>query len=362
MIPLTDLSRQYKMLEAEITWAIRSTLESGQYVKGNECDKFEKDFAEFCGANYAVGVGNGTDALYMTLEMLGVKGKEVITSAFTFTGTCEAIYWAGAKIVLVDIEPDGYTIDTAKIKRKINDKTAAIIPVHLYGNVANMYELCDIANKHDVLIIEDAAQAHGARLSNGKRIGSIGNATCFSLYPSKILGAYGDAGVVTTNSLGIAEGLRKFGTHGFSSKYNSDFIGVNSRLDNLQAAVLNVKMRYISYWLMKRRYIAKRYNEELKGYVKKVMIPPLWSDSSYYMYVIEVADRDKFIERMGKKGIGVGVHYPEPIHRQPQYKRFFKGQKFPVAERVAKRVVSLPCYPEMKDDEIDQVIRAVRGK
>lgn len=362
IVPQIDLQQQYRGIGSEVRKAMLSAIESCQFIGGNECKKFERNFAKFCGSKYAVGVGNGTDALFMALEAIGVRGKDVITSTFTFTGTCEAIYWAGGNIVLVDIEPDGYTIDADKIEEKINKNTAVILPVHLYGNVADMGKISKLAMRYNLYVVEDGAQAHGAAMKGGNKVGNMGDIGCFSLYPSKILGAYGDAGVITTNSLGVAERIRKLGTHGFESKYDSEFIGTNSRLDNVQAAVLNAKMKYLNFWIERRRKIARYYNENLKGCVEKTMGELPWSESSYYMYVIESGNRRELIDKLRKKGVQATVHYDTPIHMQRQYEGRFIYEDFPIAERAAKRVLSLPCYPEMTKKQVDYVINVLRRK
>jgi dTDP-4-amino-4,6-dideoxygalactose transaminase len=262
---------------------------------------------------------------------------------------------------LVDIEPEGYGIDPDQIEEKINSSTAAILPVHLYGNLADMGRILNIASQYSLPVIEDASQAHGAVLRGKNKAGSIGLVGCFSLYPSKILGACGDAGVITTNTKRLSERLRKFGTHGFRHKYYSDFIGINSRLDNLQAAILNVKMKYISFWVEKRREIAQRYDEALEGYVANTMGRVPWCEPSYYTYVVEVNARPAFIKRLNEAGVQTAIHYPQPIHMQSQYE-FDMKQRFPAAEKAARRVVSLPCYPEMTNEQIDHVIKTVRGE
>ena len=264
-IPQADLKAQYDTIKEDVHQAIHDVIASTQFVRGSASTAFEEAFAAYCETDYAVGVANGTDALLLTLRATGIgEGDEVITSPFTFTATGEAIHWVGSKPVFVDIDPENYTLDPRKIEAAITDKTRAIIPVHLYGHPADMDAILAVAKEHDLIVIEDAAQAHGARYK-GRRVGSFGPAACFSFYPGKNLGAYGDAGAVVTSDVKIADTVRRLGDHGSSKKYENDMLGFNSRLDGIQAAVLNVKMQHIERWTQRRREIAQFYNQAFRN-------------------------------------------------------------------------------------------------
>ncbi len=361
-IPQANLKAQYETIKDEIHQVMDEVIENTQFVRGKSVKAFEEAFARYCETDYAVGVGNGTDALLLALRAVGIgPGDEVITVPFTFTATAEAIHWVGAKVVFVDINAENYTIDVQQIEDSITDKTRAIMPVHLYGHPADMQPILNIAKKYDLKVIEDAAQAHGARYKN-QRVGSMGHVSGFSFYPGKNLGAYGDAGGVTTNDPKIAENIRKLGDHGSSKKYANDMLGFNSRLDGLQGAVLGVKLKYLDKWNQRRREITKIYNQAFQD-LKEMALPgeSPWAEPVYHLYVVQVDNRDALKQKLNDAGIGAGIHYPIPLHLQKAYE-FMGLQKgrFPVAERAAERVLSLPNYPEMTNDELEYVVKKVK--
>ena len=361
-IPQADLKAQYRTIKEEIDAAVLGVIESTQFVRGPAVRDFEAAFARYCETAYAVGVANGTDALILALRALGIgPGDEVITVPFTFTATTEAIHWVGARIVFVDIRADHYTMDVEQVEAALTERTRALLPVHLYGHPADLQPLLELAQKHNLKVLEDAAQAHGARY-HGRRVGSLGHAASFSFYPGKNLGAYGDAGGVVTNDGKIAERIKRLGDHGSARKYENVEPGFNSRLDVLQAAVLNVKLKYLDRWNARRREIAHRYNELFRD-VEAIVTPAEapWAEPVYHLYVIQVPDRDRVKQRLNEHGIGAAVHYPKPLHLQPAYAFLgLERGRFPVSERVAERVLSLPNYPEMTDEMVELVAEKVK--
>ena len=357
-IPFVDLKRQYDLIKEEINIKINEVLQNTHFILGENVEIFEKEFANYCGVKYCVGVASGSDALTLCLKALGIgEGDEVITVPNTFIATVDAISRNGAKPVFVDIDTETYNMDVTKIEEEITDKTKAIIPVHLYGQPADMDAIIKIAKKYDLKIIEDACQAHGAEYK-GKRVGSLGDAGCFSFYPAKNLGAYGDGGMVVTNNEELAEKIRMLRNYGQSKKYYHDFMGYNSRLDEIQAAVLRVKLRYLDEWNDKRREHAKLYDELLenasgietpteKDYVKHV----------YHLYVMRCKNRDDLQHYLSSKGISTGIHYPIPVHLQMAYKHLeYKQGDFPITEKYSKEILSLPMFPELTDEEIEAVV------
>jgi len=347
-IPQADLKAQYETIKDDIHDAITRVCESTQFVRGSAVAEFEDAFAKYCGVDHAVGVANGTDALMLALRALGIgPGDEVITTPFTFTATGEAIYWVGAKLVCVDINPENYTIDVGQIEEKITDKTRAIIPVHLYGHPADMDAVLEIARKHDLKVIEDAAQAHGA-LYKGKRVGQFGHAACFSFYPGKNLGAYGDAGAVVTNDPKVADNVRRLGDHGSSKKYENDMMGFN--------------LKHLDDWTRRRREIAEYYNQAFAG-MDELVTPQEsdWAEGVYHLYVLQVDDRDGVKQTLNDAGIGAAIHYPRPLHLQKAYDFLGLGKgSFPVSERAGDRVLSLPNYPEMTEEMLEFVVEKVK--
>ncbi len=359
-LPLVDLAKQYTNLRTELVAATDRVFGSLDFIQGSETAAFEREFAAFCGVAHAIACGNGTDALELALSASGVRpGDEVITVAHTFAATGEAIVRVGAVPRFVDVDPATLLMDVGQVARAINRKTAAVIPVHLYGNYADMTTLMSLAHEHGLKVIEDAAQAHGA-IVGGRRAGTVGDAGCFSFYPSKNLGAYGDAGAVVTKSSEIAARIRKLRDHGRTGKYEHEIIGRNSRMDSLQAAFLRIKLHHLDDWNQRRRDLASRYRFLLEDVPEVEMVQALpRADSIYHLFVIQIDDRDAVRERLAESGIGTGVHYPIPVHLQPAFAAVagLSRVTLPVTERAAKRVLSLPMFPEMEDSDVDWVVR-----
>ena len=362
MIPLVDLKAQYVAIQPEIDAALQRVLSSTAFILGREVEEFEAAFAAYCGARHAVGVASGTSAIHLALLGCGVgPGDEVITTPHTFIATAEAISHAGARPVFVDIDPVTFNLDPARIEAAITARTKAIMPVHLYGNPADMDPLLAIARRRGLHVIEDAAQAHGARYKN-RRVGTLGTAACFSFYPGKNLGAYGDGGMLVTDDPAVAARVRMLRDHGRREKYEHEIIGYGERLDALHAAVLQVKLRHLDAWNDKRRWAAQRYRELLRG--AAVTLPATSADAEpvYHLFVLRVAERDRVLQLLKAAGVGGGVHYPIPLHLQPAYAHLgYKPQSFPHTECAAREVLSLPIYPEITDSQLTQVATALRA-
>jgi len=367
-IPLVDLKSQYAAIGAEVEEAVRSVVESSAFILGPAVEQFERSFAEFCGAGECVGVGSGLDALTLALKSAGVgPGDEVILPANTFIATALGVSQAGATPVLVDCDEAHCQIDPAKIAPAVTERTKAVMPVHLYGQCAPIEAICNIAREHGLVVIEDAAQAHGARRS-GVRAGSAGLAGCFSFYPGKNLGAWGDGGAVVTSDAELARRLRAMRDYGQAGKYHHVERGTNSRLDSVQAAVLSVKLRHLEGWNSARRERAEWYGEELSQLAEagRVVLPRADDANTHvwHLYVVRLpgADRDAVLERLQASGVGAGVHYPVPIHLQPAYADMGLGEgSFPVAEKLAKEIVSLPMYAELTRAQVAEVAEALRS-
>ncbi len=361
-VPFVDLKTQYQSIKAEVDPAILNVIESCAFIRGPEVKKFEENFAGFCGVKHAVGVGNGSDALYLALRAFDIgEGDEVITAPDSFIATSESITQTGANVVFVDIHPKTYNIDITKIEDKITPKTRAIIPVHLFGQPADMDPILEIAKKHNLIVIEDAAQAHGATYY-GKRVGGFGDAACFSFYPGKNLGAYGDAGAVVTNDPDVAEKVSMISDHGSLKKYEHITEGVNSRLDSIQAAVLNVKLKYIGKWNQQRRDNAAAYNRRLKD-VDNICMPHILDnvESVFHLYVIQTDDREKLGKQLNDEDIATGIHYPTPLHLLQAYKYLgLEKGSFPVAEQCAAHFLSLPMYPELTESMIEYTCETIK--
>lgn len=358
-IPLVDLRAQYQSIRAEIDEAIGRVVSRCAFILGEEAEAFEAEFASFVGTSHCIGVGNGTDALTLALQALGVgPGHEVITVSLTFIATAEAISAVGAMPVFVDVEPDTLLMDVAAVERAITPRTRAIIPVHLYGQVVEMDPLLEVAGKAGIPVVEDAAQAHGATY-RGRRAGSMGRLAAFSFYPGKNLGAYGDAGAVVTADPELARWVRKARDHGRNSKYSHDFVGRNSRLDGIQAAVLRSKLGHLDGWNAARRGIAAEYDRGLAevGGVRRV-VRRADGDSACHLYVVEVDRRDEVIGRLRSSGVEAGAHYPIPVHRQGAYSQS-AGVALPVTEAAAGRVLSLPLYPELNGTAVARVMETL---
>ena len=362
-VPFLDLKAQYASIHNEITAALRQVFESASFAGGPFVERFEKEFASFCGCKFAVGVGSGTAALWMALLALGVRrGDEVITVPNTFIATCEAISFCGATPVFVDIDEATYNMDPDLLEDAITPKTRVVIPVHLYGQMADMDRIMEIARAHGLLVIEDACQAHGAEYKS-RRAGTIGDVGCFSFYPGKNLGAYGEAGAIVTNNSELAEKLRMFRDHGQAKKYCHSVVGWNGRMDGIQAAVLSVKLKYLAAWNEARRRNAQLYNELLAN--TDGLIIPTEADYArhiYHIYAIRAENRDALMGALAQKDIACGIHYPLPIHLQQAYRFLgYSKSSFPVAERCAQETVSLPMFAELKPGQIEKVCQEIRS-
>ena len=366
MVPLIDLKIQHRSIAAEVEEAIRNVCDNTAFILSDEMKAFEQEFAAYCGAKHGIGVANGTEALFLALKALGIgPGDEVIVPANTFIATAASVSHAGATPVFVDCDPETYCIDASKIGGAITSRTKAIMPVHLYGHPADMDAIMAIARSNGLKVIEDCAQAHGTHYK-GKQVGSIGDASGFSFYPSKTLGAYGDAGMVLTNSDEVADSLKLLRDNGRTTWYEHSIIGYNSRLDGMQAAILRVKLRYLDKWVEARRSHAARYGEllsDVDGLVLPVEKP--YGTHSYYVYVVRVQNRDDVMAQLKEKGCGCGIHYPVPLHLQPAYADLGGREgDLPVSEKYAKQIVSIPMFPELTREQVDEaasIIRAVVG-
>lgn len=361
-VPFLDLHAHHAPHMAEFEAAIREVIASGAFAGGPYVAAFEKSFAEFCQTPHAVGVGNGTDALWLALLACGVgPGDEVITSPATFMATAEAITYCGAKPVFVDIDPQTYTLDPALIEAAITPRTRAIIPVHLHGQTADMDPIMEIARARKLFVIEDACQAHGAEYK-GRRAGSIGDAGCFSFYPGKNLGAFGEAGAVVTHNAELAQKMMTLREHGQSRKYYHSMVGWNARMDGIQAAVLSIKLRHLAHSNGLRRQHAALYNRLLQD-LEAVILPTEAAHGShvYHIYALRVQDRDELMRQLGEAGIGTGIHYPVPVHLQEAYRDLgYRAGDLPVSERVSQELISLPMFPELTDGQIQTVVDRVR--
>lgn len=360
MIPLVDLKAQYRTIQPEIDVAIERVLANTSFILGKEVSSFEKAFAAFCDAGYAVGTSSGTSAIHLALLACGVgPGDEVITTPHTFIATAEPIIHAGATPVFVDIDLDSYNLDPAGIESALTERTKAILPVHLYGRPADMDPILEVASQHNLKVIEDAAQAHGAEYK-GRRVGSIGDVACFSFYPGKNLGAYGDGGAVVTNNQGIAENVRMLCNHGRKEKYEHEMIGYGYRLDALQAAILKVKLDRLEEWNRQRRENAEIYRELLDGLDLALPTEPQYVKPVYHLFVVRTPQRDQLREYLRAQEIYAGIHYPIPLHLQPSLAHLGYGKgNFPDAEKAAEEVLSLPMYPELDRSQLEQVAQAI---
>ena len=356
-----NLTRQFSLIKKEVDKEINKVLKSGWFVLGEELRKFEFNFGKYIGAKFCFGVNSGTDALRIALKSCGIKkGDEVITVANTFVSTALVISDIGASPVFIDIGDD-FLIDASKIEKKITPLTKAIIPVHLYGAPADMDTIMKIAQKHNLRVIEDACQAHGA-LYKGEKVGTWGDVGCFSFYPPKNLGAYGDGGACVTNNKEIAKKIELLRNYGQTKKYYYDIKGFNSRLDEIQAAVLNVKLKYLDKWNIARAKIAHSYLKGLNG-IKDIILPKYKNNISpvWHLFVIRVKNRKKMIDFLNKKGIATLIHYPLPIHKQKAYKELWnKKILLPKTEKYAKQILSLPVFPEMSSQEVSYVINSLK--
>jgi len=362
MIPIFDLKRQYESIKEEIDEAIARVLEKGYFILGEEVQGFEQEFARYVGAEYGVGVGSGTEALHLSLLALGIgQEDEVITVSTAAVPTVSAISQAGAKPILVDINPETYTMDISKLEAAITPKTKAVIPIHLYGNVVDMDPLMNFARKNNLAVIEDACQAHGAEYK-GERVGAIGNLGAFSFYPTKNLGGYGDGGIIVTNDEALAQKVRLLRFYGMTDqdKYIHIIKGINSRLDEMQAAILRVKLKHLDEWNNSRRAKAALYHQLLPHNYLHLPYEPPYAKHIYHLYVIRTERRDELRSYLKAHNIGTLIRYPIPIHLQPSYSdlNLSKGS-FPCAEKCAKEILSLPLFPELSEEEIQYVAKTI---
>jgi dTDP-4-amino-4,6-dideoxygalactose transaminase len=356
MIPLVDLPAQYRALKPEIDAAVATVFEKAQFVLGPAVSAFERDFAAFCQTSEAIGVNSGTSALHLSLVAAGIgPGDEVITVPFTFVATVAAIEYSGAKPVLVDVEPEFLTMDPAKLEAAITPRTKAIIPVHLFGQPADMDAIMAIGKKHGLVVIEDACQAHGSEYK-GRRCGSIGQLGCFSFYPGKNLGAYGEGGAIVTNDPELAQKLRLLRAWGEEVRYEHKYRGFNYRMDGVQGAILGVKLRHLEAWTEARRRNAGEYARRLADTSAKLPGERRDVRHVYHLYVVRVQQRDAWRERLTEAGVQTGVHYPIPVHLQPAYRDLgYAAGDFPVCEDASREVLSLPMFPELTDAQIAEV-------
>jgi dTDP-4-amino-4,6-dideoxygalactose transaminase len=361
-IPLADLRQQYRRIKSEVDAAVARVLDSAQFVLGEEVAAFEHEFASFCRASDAVAVNSGTSALHLALRAAGVgPGDEVITVPFTFVASVAAIEHAGARPVLVDIDPTYFTMDPAAVEAAVTSRTKAIMPVHLFGQAADMDPILDIARRHGLLVIEDAAQAHGADY-NGRRCGSMGDAAGFSFYPGKNLGAYGEGGGVTTNKPEMARMVRLLRSWGEERRYQHVIRGFNCRMDGIQGAILRVKLRHLEDWTRARRARAARYRTALAGTAVTLPTERPGSTHVYHVFAVRVPRRDAWRSHLANHGVQTGLHYPVPIHLLPAYADFgYATGAFPHAEAVAADVLSLPIFPELTDEQIDRIAGLFRA-
>jgi dTDP-4-amino-4,6-dideoxygalactose transaminase len=364
LVPMVDLKAQYAAIRLEVDAAIARVVESAQFIRGEECERFEKEFGSYCGAAHACGVANGTDALTLALRAYGIgPGDEVVTVANTFIATGEAILLNGARPVFIDVDPVTYTMDPAQVEKAITARTKLILPVHLYGHPANMKPILEVADRHGLRVLEDAAQAHGAEIE-GRRAGALGHAACFSFYPGKNLGAYGDAGMVVSNDADFVARLRQIANHGGgANKYDNVVLGTNSRLDTLQAAVLRVKLRHLDRWNRERRERAAAYTKALSD-TPSVVVPRErpQTRSAWHLYTLRTENRDALQAHLKARGIASAVHYPRPIHLQPAMAAAGgRPGMLPVSESLSREVLSVPLYPELPFEAVERIAAEVRS-
>jgi dTDP-4-amino-4,6-dideoxygalactose transaminase len=361
MIPFLNLKAQHQALKSEILAAVSEVLDSTAFAGGPFVAKFEEEFAAFCQTKHSVAVGNGTDALWFALLALGIgPGDEVITVSNTFIATAEAISYCGAKPVFVDVDEETYTIDPRLIERAITPRTRAIIPVHLYGQMADMDPIMEIARKHGLYVVEDACQAHGAEYK-GRRAGSIGDVGCFSFYPGKNLGACGEAGASVTNNLELKNKMAMFRDHGQAKKYYHSVVGWNGRMDGIQGAILSIKLKHLDAWTESRRGHARAYGAAF-AHVPGVLTPKEAAHRKhvYHLYVLRVRNRDQLLKALADKGVNCAIHYPVPLHLQEAYGSLGVARgSLPVSERCAQEIISLPMFPELNSSEIQTVVNSV---
>ncbi len=358
IIPFLNPAAQFHALREEILAATASVLAGGRYILGPEVQAFESEIATQCGASFGIGANSGSDALTLALHALGVgPGDEVITSPFTYIAPAESIHQLGARIVFADIDPRSFILDTTDVARRVTKRTKAIIPVHLFGQAAPIEELLKLG----LPVVEDAAQAIGAR-RNGNRVGSIGKIGCLSFYPTKNLGACGDGGMVITSDEALAGFLRRSRVHGISQRYHHDSHGFNTRLDELQAAILRVKLRHLEGWNARRRELAARYDEGLAGLPIELPLTTPGNEHVFHVYAIQTDRRDALQTHLADRGIPTIIYYPVPLHRQKCYADYgWRQGNFPVTERLSERILPLPMYPELTNEQVDRVVAEIRA-
>jgi len=359
-IPLFNVAGQYQEIKSEIKRSIDDVLDSGQYIMGKNVQKFEEAVANYLGVKYAIGVASGTDALILSLDALGIgPGDEVITTPFTFFATAECISRLGAKPVFADIDPTTLTVDIDSIENAITPRTKAIIPVHIYGRCADMPKVMELARKHNLFVVEDVCQAMGGDV-NGKKLGTWGDAGAFSFFPTKNLGAFGDGGLIATNDDALAEHIRMLRTHGSKEKYHNEIVGYNSRLDEIQAAVLLVKLAYLDKWNDDRRRIAEEYIGFLKELPIQLPQPGVGREHVFHLFTVLTDDRDRLMEFLKSRGIQTGVYYPIPLHLLPVYEELgYKKGSLPISEISCERALSLPMYPGLTEEQISYVAGSI---
>lgn len=355
-IPLMDLAAQYSAVQAEMDDAIRGVLKNAHFILGPNVKALESEISSYLGMKHGIGVANGTDALVLALRALEIgPGDEVIVPTYTFFATAEAVLMVGATPVFVDCEPATYTLDVTKLEACISPRTRAIIPVHLYGHPADMDPILEIAQAHGLRVIEDNAQAFGAEYK-GRKTGGLADIGCLSFFPSKNLGGYGDGGMVVTNDDAVAEKVRMLRTHGWKRKYEPEMVGYNSRLDELQAAIIRVNLRHVDKWNERRRELAQRYSELLAPLGIKVPTEASWATHVYHLYMIGVPDRDRVQKVLDSEGVSTAIYYPLPVHRTEPCQAFCtEGVEYPFAERASSETLALPFYPHMPDSHADRV-------
>ena len=360
MIPLLDLKTQYASIQTEIDAAVADVLRSGGFILGPEVAGLEREIAAYCGCNHGIGVASGTDALRLVMVALGIgPGDEVITSPLSFVASASMISHCGARPVFVDIDAKSYNLDPESIEPAITPRTKAILPVHLFGQPADMDPILELAGRRGLAVIEDCAQAIGARY-RGRRVGCLGRAGCLSFYPTKNLGAYGDAGMVLTQDPALAEQIDVLRRHGERRKYYTDLLGYNSRLDAIQAAILRVKLRHLDHWNRARQAIAARYDLLLADLPLVRPHRAAEREHLFHQYTVRTAQRDALAEHLGRRGIATGIYYPVPLHRQAPYAELNARLSLPQAEAASREVLSLPIYPELTPSQIDEIGAAVR--
>lgn len=362
-VQYVDLTEQYQAIKEEIDVGLKKVFEKGDFILGEKEQEFGRNFSKYCDAKYGIGVNSGTDALYLSLSALNIgPGDEVLLPSYTFIATALCISYTGATPVFVDIEEESYNIDPTKLEAAITERTKAVILVHLYGQPANMQDINSICDKHEVVVIEDAAQSHGAAYQ-GQKVGSLGDIACFSFYPTKSLGAFGDGGMIVTKSDEIYEKLKMLRDYGRVNRYDHRIKGYNSRLDTVQAVILDAKLKYLDQWNQMRVDNANYYNELLSE-CENVITPKVMHDRTHIFqtYAIRVPDRDQVLEQLQRSGISALIHYPIPVHLQEAYKDagYSKGD-LPLSEKIADEILSLPMYPHLKRDEIEYVCETLKN-